>query len=40
LEKKKRDEKRFAKKIVRLAKYLEIKGLNAEEVASLLKRTN
>lgn len=40
MEKKKRDERRFAKKLVRLAKYLEIKGLSASEVSSMLKNTN
>jgi chitinase len=36
LEQKKRDEKRFAKKLVRLAKYLEFKGLSGGELSSML----
>ncbi len=37
MDKKKRDEKRFVKKLVRLAKYLEIKGLTPSEISALLK---
>ena len=38
MEKKKRDERRFAKKLVRLAKYLEVKGMNGSEVSSMLRK--
>lgn len=38
-DKQERDERRFVKKLVRLAKYLELKGLSGHEVAGLLRKT-